>query len=264
MATNTRIKANTINDLLGVQALAFCISVQLIEVSNTQCKISIGEQLNCLGLGEAHEQCVDVLLDSTFLQQTSKLMCSFYQTLIAQVSTNDDAGRIQVIVKSLGFTQEFRAENDILAVELLTNRSGVTNRNRRLDNHDGVRIVFHDQLDHSLDSRCIKMLRVAVVVGRGRDYNKICIRISSLYIQGCSQIQILFCQIFFNVVILNRRFPVVDHLDLLRNDIHSSHMMMLGKQGCNRQTNITCSGHSNFIVLHSISPPSHFWLPLIF
>ena len=92
----------------------------------------------------------------------SKSIISFI--IIYRSLNNDDAGRIQVIVKSLGFTQEFRAENDILAVELLTNRSGVTNRNRRLDNHDGVRIVFHDQLDHSLDSRCIKMLRVAVVV----------------------------------------------------------------------------------------------------
>ena len=44
--------------------------------------LCIGEQLNSLCLGEAHEQGVDVLLNSTFLQQTSKLMCSLYQSLI--------------------------------------------------------------------------------------------------------------------------------------------------------------------------------------
>ena len=82
MAADTRIKANTINNLLGIQSLALCIGVQLIEVGNAQSQICIGEQLNSLCLGEAHEQGVDVLLNSTFLQQTSKLMCSLYQSLI--------------------------------------------------------------------------------------------------------------------------------------------------------------------------------------
>ena len=67
MAANTRIKANTIDDLLGVQPLAFCIGVQLVEISHAQSKICISEQLNSLCLGEAHEQSVDVLFDSTFL-----------------------------------------------------------------------------------------------------------------------------------------------------------------------------------------------------
>ena len=76
MAADARIKADTIDDLLSVQTLALCIGVQLIEVGNAQSQICIGEQLNSLCLGEAHEQGVDVLLDSAFLQQTSKLMSS--------------------------------------------------------------------------------------------------------------------------------------------------------------------------------------------
>ena len=82
MAADTRVQADTVDDLLGIQTLALCIGVQLIEVGNAQSQICIGEQLNSLCLGEAHEQGVDVLLNSTFLQQTSKLMCSLYQSLI--------------------------------------------------------------------------------------------------------------------------------------------------------------------------------------
>ena len=78
MAADTRIKANAVNNLLGVQPLALCIGVQLIEVSNTQSQIGIGEQLDGLCFGEAHEQRVDIFLNGTFLQQTSKLMCGFY------------------------------------------------------------------------------------------------------------------------------------------------------------------------------------------
>lgn len=69
-----------------------------------------------------------------------------------------------------------------------------------------------------------------------------------LCIQSCSQIQILFCQILFNIVILNRGLPVIDHVHLLRDNIHSSYLMMLGKQGRNRQSNITRSSNRNFIV----------------
>ena len=130
MAADTRIKANTVNDLLGIQPLAFCISIQLIEVGHTQSQISISKQLDCLGLGEAHDQRVDVLLDSTFLQQTCKLMCCLYQPLIVRISTDNDTGRIQIVVKSLGFPQELWAENDILAVELFSHTCRVAHRNR--------------------------------------------------------------------------------------------------------------------------------------
>ena len=78
MAANTRVKAYTVDNLLGVQALALCIGVQFIEVSNTQSQICIGEQFDCLSLSETHEQGIDIFLDSTFLQQASKLMCCLY------------------------------------------------------------------------------------------------------------------------------------------------------------------------------------------
>ena len=67
MAADARIQTHALDDLLSVQPLALCIGVQLIEVGNAQSQICIGEQLNSLCLGEAHEQGVDVLLDSTFL-----------------------------------------------------------------------------------------------------------------------------------------------------------------------------------------------------
>lgn len=74
---------------------------------------------------------------------------------------------------------ESQCAHNILAVELLTNRSGVTNRNRGLDDHDSVRVILHDQLDHRLNSRCVEVLGVAIVVGRGRNNNKVRIRVCS-------------------------------------------------------------------------------------
>ena len=178
-------------------------------------------------------------------------MRCFHQTFITQVSTNDDTGRIQVIVKSFGFTQELRAEDNILGIELLTHRSGISNRDSRFDDHNSIRIIFHNQLNHSLNRRSIKVLGLAIIVGRSRDYNKIRIRVCSLCIQGCSQIQILFCQIFFNIVILNRRFLVVDHIDLSLHNIDCNHLMMLTQQHSQRKPDVSRAGHSDFIISHS-------------
>ena len=68
MAADTRIKANTVNDLFGIQTLALRVGVQLVEVSHAQCKIGVSKQFNCFCLGEAHKQCVDVFLNRAFLQ----------------------------------------------------------------------------------------------------------------------------------------------------------------------------------------------------
>lgn len=59
----------------------------------------VQQQFDCLRLGEAHEQSVDVLFDSTFLQQTSKLVCCFYQPLVTQISADNDTRRIKVSVR---------------------------------------------------------------------------------------------------------------------------------------------------------------------
>ena len=250
VATDTRIEADSINDLLGVQALAFCIGVQFVKISNTKSQICIGEQLNSLCLSEAHKQSIDVLLDSTFLQQTSELMSGLNQMLIVQVSANDDTAWIQIVIQSLRLAQKLRTENDILAVELLTHTCGVVNRNGGLDDHDGIRVILHDQLDYSFDCARVEVLRVAVVVRRGRNYNKVRIRICSLCIQSCGQVQFFFCEILFDIVILNWGLTVVDHVHLLRDNIHSSHLMVLRKQCGNRKAHITGSSYGNFIILH--------------
>ena len=82
--------------------------------------------------------------------------------------------RIQVVIQSLRLTQELRAEDDILAVELLTNRCGVAHRDGGLDDHDGIRIVLHDQLDHSFDCTRVEVLCVAVVVSGLNAVRKSC------------------------------------------------------------------------------------------
>ena len=77
VAADTRVKADTVDDLLGIETLALGVGVQLIEVRHAQRQIGVGKQLDSLGLGEAHEQRVDVFLDSPFLQKGGKCPSCF-------------------------------------------------------------------------------------------------------------------------------------------------------------------------------------------
>jgi len=227
MSTNTRIQANTVDDLLSVQPLHLSIGIQFVEVADTQCQIGIGEQLNCLCLSKAHKQSVNVLFNCAFLQEFCKSMCRLYQTSIIHISTNNDTGRIKIIVQSLALTQKLRAENDVVAVEFLTNTCSVTNRNRTLDNHNGFRIVLNDQLDDCFHSTGVKEILLAIVICRGRDDYKISITVCFLCIQSCCQIQLLFRQILFDIFILNRRFLIIDKFYFFRNNVYSSHLVVL-------------------------------------
>ena len=227
MGADTRIKADTIDNLLGVQPLHLGIGIKFVEVADTQSQVGVSEQLNCLCLSKAHKQSVNVLFNCAFLQEFCKSVCRLYQSRIVNIRTNNDTGRIKVVVQSLALTQKFRAKNNVVAVEFFTNTCCITNRDGALDNHDSFWIIFNDQLNYSFHCRGIKEIFLAIVVCRSSNYYKISITVCFLSIQSCSQIQFFFCQILFNVFILNRGFFVVDKFNFLRDDIHSIHLMVL-------------------------------------
>ena len=58
--------------------------------------------------------------------------------------------------------------------------------------------------------------------------------------------------ILFDVLVLDRAFPVVDFLDLGRDDIHSGHVVVLGEQDCEGKTDIARSGNGDLL-------PSNLW-----
>ena len=204
MSADTRIETNAVNNLLSIQPLHLSVGIQLIEIANTQSQIGVGEQLNSFSLCESHKQGIDILLDSTFLQKFSKSVCCLHQSSIIHVGTNNDTGRIKVVVQSLTLTQKFRAKNDVVTVELLSNACCITNWDGALDNHNGFRIVFDDQFDYSFNCTGIKEIFLAIVICRCSDNYKISITVCFLGIQCCSQIQLFFCQIFLNIFVLNR------------------------------------------------------------
>ena len=251
MAANARVKAYAVDNLLGVQSLHLGIGVQLVEVGNAQCQIGVAEQLNCLCFSKAHEQRINIFFNRTLLQQTSEGVRSFHEALILQVSADDDAARIKVIVQRLALAQKLRAEDNVLAAGFLTDALGVANRNRGFDNHDGVRIVLHNQLDNCFYGTCVEEVLLAVIVRRCSDNNEVCVFISHLCIQRSNKVQLLLCQIFFNIIVLNRGKLFVNQFNLLRNNVNSLNLVVLRKQRSKRKTNVASTGNCNFHVYHA-------------
>ena len=67
MRANARVEADALDDMPGIEPLHLGVGVQFVEEGNPEGKIGVGEQLDRLGLGEAHEEGVDALFDGTFL-----------------------------------------------------------------------------------------------------------------------------------------------------------------------------------------------------
>ena len=105
-------------------------------------------------------------------------MRGLHQAWVVQFSTDNDAAWVKVVVECLRLAQELRAEDDIVAMILFADSCSKSNRNRRLDNHDGVRVILHNQFNNRFDCRSIKEVLLAVIVGRRRDNNKISISVS--------------------------------------------------------------------------------------
>ena len=143
------------------------------------------------------------------------------------VGSDYDAGRIEVVVESLGLAQELRREKDVVSAVLFTHGCGETHRNRGLYHHDGRRIHLHHQPYDRLHSGSVKEILLRIVVGRRCDHHELRITICSLLIKGRHKIQLLLCEIFLYVFILDRGLAGIDHLHLFRHDIHSHDAVLL-------------------------------------
>ena len=88
-----------------------------------------------------------------------------------------------------------------------------------------------------------------VDIRRGRYNNKVRIRVCSLCIQSCGQVQFLFCEILLDIVILNRGLTIVDSCPPSPGWYPQQSPDVAREQCGNWQTNIADTGNRNFIIL---------------
>ena len=240
---DARIEADPVDDVLARQTFDLRVSVQLVEIAHAQGEIRVGEELHRLSLRCAHEKGGDILLDGTLLQHGGKGVGSLVEALVAFGPTDDDAGRIKIVVERFRLPEELRGEDNIVGMVFLTHMRRVAYRDGRLDDHDGIGVDAHDEFDHLFYMRRVEEVLHAVVVGRCGNDDEVSLTISLLAIGGKCNIERFLFQELLNIIVLDRRLMLLEHLDLLLHDIYRCDMLMLSKQCGNAQTHVACAGY---------------------
>ena len=220
-----------------------------MEEADPQRQIRIGEQLHGLRLGEAHVQRVDVLLDGSLLQQPREHLGRPHQPGVLDIRAHNDPAGVEVVVERLALPQEFRAEEDVVAVELLPDAGREAHGDGGLDDHNGLGIALDNQPDHILHRGGVEKVLLAVVVGRRGNDHEVRVGVGLPGIQRGGQIQFLPGQVLLDVLVLDGGFPIVDQLHLLGHNVHRGDLVMLGKQRGDGQPHIPGARHRDFQVL---------------
>ena len=131
------VKTDSFDDRSSLESLDFRIGVQFVEVGDAERKVGIHEQLCGFRLRVPHEERLDRILDGSLLEKSGKGVCGIFRLLIA---SDDDAGRVEVVVEGFAFPQKLRAEEDIVHARLFADVDRIANRDRGLD--DDCRLVF--------------------------------------------------------------------------------------------------------------------------
>lgn len=150
--------------------------------------------------------------------------------------------------------QKFRAEDK--AIHFFTDALGIANRNSWLDDHNCIRVILHDQLNNSLDSKCVEKVLFTVVVRLG---------VQSQQSQHCCMPVLhpalpsnpnSFLLSIFNILIPNRRFSIVHQFFFSGDSINYMHFVMLCQQSRTGQFHIPCFGNCNNTNSFSPNSPS--------
>jgi len=228
VGADTRIEADTVDDVLGVKAFHLGVGVEFVEIADTEREIGVGKQLNRFRFGEAHDAGLDVRFDGSFLEQGSKSFCCLRKTGIAFDGADNDTRRVEIVVEGLGFAEEFGRKEDIVAVVFAADGLGVTYGDGRFDDHDGRWVDTEDGLDDILYSGSVEVIALTIIVCRSGYDDIFRIFVRGLSIEGRSKIELFFCEIFLDVLILDGGLAVVEHLDFFGDNVYRDNFVMLG------------------------------------
>ena len=269
------VQSDALDDGLRIQPFYFRIGVQLVEVADPEGKVCVCEELNRLGFLEPHEQCGDVLLDRSVLQQGCEGMRCLFQcgyvrdglyglVLLRKFRFVDElryshyyAAGIQVVVQGLAFAQELRGEYQVEPFQPLfpvfhVQVAAVSHRNRGLDDHHRFRIDFQHQVYDLFYMACVEVVLDRIVVGRCGDDYEFGVTVRFAAVECSRQVQWLFGQVFFYVFVLYWGFFPVYQVYLFRYYVYGCHMVVLCQQSSKAKPDVACAGYGYAVWFHSI------------
>ncbi|CDA46127.1 unknown [Prevotella sp. CAG:5226] len=91
----------------------------------------------------------------------------------------------------------------------------------------------------------VEVVLYRVVVGGGGYHHKVGVGIGCTAVEGGSEVERLFSQILFDVVVLYGRDVAVEFFHLFGHHVNGCHVMVLRQQGGYAQGHIACASYGN-------------------
>ena len=229
---DARVHADSFDYLLRIQPLSLGVGVQLVEIADAYGEVGVGEKLDGFSLGGVRNQGRDVLVLGALLEQPGE---HFGLGLLVLVGAHDNAARVEVVVKSLAFAEEFGREDDVVHAVLLANGIGIPYGNGRFDDHQHVRVDTEDVLDGVLDGGGVEEVVFVVVIGRGGDHHELCGTVGRIFVHGGAEVELALAlprlaEETLDLVVLDRADEIVQLIRLPGGSRYRHHLMMLGEQ----------------------------------
>ena len=251
------VEADAFDDGLGIEALHLGVGVQFVEVADAQGEVGVGEELDGLGLGAAHEEHGDVFLEGSALDEFRKGAGGLLQRGL--IVPDDDAAGVQVVVQGLALAEELRGEDDArddhleaavgeaLAVgELLPHVGGVPDGHGGLDDHDGVRVDLQHQFNDLLHVGGVEEVLLGVVVGGGGDDDEVGAGVCGPAVEGGGKPEGLLRKVLFDVFVLDGTFAAVDLFYFLGDDVDGDHLVLLREERGDGEADVSGSCYCDF------------------
>ena len=102
MCADPRIEAYPVDDLARVHSARHGIAVELVEIGDAHGEISVGKELDRLGLIGAGKENGHILFDCPFTEEISE------PAGVSALVTDDDAAGVEVVVERTPFAQKLR------------------------------------------------------------------------------------------------------------------------------------------------------------
>ena len=203
MCADTRIETHAVDDVLCVETFHLRVCVEFVEIAHAKRQIGIGKQLDGFGFGQTHDTHLDLFFDRAFFQQFRKTLCRLCETFVAFDCSDDDSGRVEVVVQRFALAQKLRRKENVLAVVFVSHTLSVTHRNGRFDDHDRFRVDAEDGLYDVLHRRSVEIIPLAVIVRRGGNNDVFRILICGFGIECRCEVEFFFGEVFLNILVLD-------------------------------------------------------------
>lgn len=124
-------------------------------------------------------------------------------------------------------------------------------------------VIFY-QFNHFFYVACIEIVLHRVVVGGGSYHDKISVAVGLRSIERDGQVQLLFRQVLFDVIVLYGRLTLVNQVYLLGYHVNSRHLVALAEKGGYTKSYVAGSGHGNLDVFSIMNACGLSWEDLCY